>query len=120
MAFTQRGGSAASNDYDYQSGSGMDGFLSRSLDEVAWETTLGSTVSTLGNLPIGVSAPNAINYDASQLSGSQGDTTTLGGSAGGSAGSNGGNLQIDAGNNRITLSDGSNTRLLLGFQKDGF
>lgn len=120
MSFTIEGGNAARNDYDYQSGSGMDGFLSRSLDEVSWETTLGSTVSTLGALPIGTSQSNAINYDAQQISGSQGDTTTLGGSAGGSAGTNGGNLQIDAGNNRITLSDGTNTRLLLGYSQGGF
>lgn len=120
MAFTQRGGSAASNDYDYETGSGMDGFLSRSLDEISWENTLGATYTSLGTLPIGVSNSNAINYDQSQVSGSQGDTTVLGGNAGGSAGTSNGNLQINAGQNNITLSDGTNVRLLLGMDTGGF
>lgn len=98
----------------------MDGFLSRSLDEVSWENTLGASFSSLTALPIGSSLPTAINYDAAQLSGSQGDSTTLGGNTGGSAGSSNGNLQINAGDNNITLSDGTNTRLLLGKQVGGF
>lgn len=123
MAYRQMGGSnAASNDYDYESGSGMDSFMSRSIDEVSWQNTLGSGFVSLSQLPIGSSPTTATNtnYDLTQISGSQGDTTTLGGSAGGSAGANGGNLQINAGQNNITSGDGTTTRFLLGFQQNGF
>lgn len=106
------GGNAAANDYDYQSGSGMDNFLSRSIDEVGWETSLGATYTSLSTLPIGLSPTSSTptNYDATQISGSQGDTTTLGGSSG----NGGGSLQIDATNNVIKLSDGVNDRLIIG------
>lgn len=123
MSFQQMGGNAARNDYDYQSGSGMDGFMSRSLDEVSWQSTLGASFTSLGQLPIGTAPTTSTptNYDASQISGSQGDKTTLGGSGGAPvSGSGGGNLQIDATNNRITLGDGTNTRLLIGLDKNGF
>lgn len=115
MAFQQTGGSAANNDYDYQSGSGMDSFMSRSIDEVSWQTTLGSGYNTLAELPIGLSPTTATptNYDSTQISGSQSGTTTVGGSAGGSAGGSG-SLQIDATNNVITLNDGTNDRLIIG------
>lgn len=109
--------------YDYQSGRGLDGFLSAAIDEVSWEGTLMSTFNTLSQAPIGQSSYNntAINYDQSQIAGSQSAVTTLGGSGGGSAGTGGsGNLQIDATNNRIVLSDGTTNRLLLGYQQGGF
>lgn len=122
MSFELQGGNAANNDYDYQSGSGMDGFLSRSIDEVSWQSTLGATYTSLSQLPIGTlpSSSTPTNYDATQITGSQSGTTTIGGSSGGAAGGTGGSLQIDASNNVITLNDGTNDRLLLGQQKNGF
>lgn len=121
MSFQLQGGNAATNDYDYQSGSGMDNFMSRSIDEVSWQSSLSSTYTSLSTLPIGISPTTATptNYDATQITGSQGGTTTVGGSAGGSAGGSG-SLQIDATNNVITLNDGTNDRLLLGQQQNGF
>ena len=121
MSFNLQGGNAAANDYDYESGSGMDSFMSRSIDEVSWETSLGATYTSLSTLPIGLSptTATATNYDATQISGSQSGTTTVGGSAGGSAGGSG-SLQVDATNNVITLNDGTNDRLILGQQQNGF
>ena len=74
------GGNASTTDYDYQSGSGMDNFMSRSLDEVGWEATLGSVYTTLNTLPIGLSptTATATNYDATQITGSVGGNTQLG------------------------------------------
>lgn len=121
MSFQLQGGDASANDYDYQSGSGMDGFLSRSIDEVSWQTNLGTTYTSLSSLPIGQmpTTTTPTNYDNTQISGSQSGTTTVGGSSGGSAGGSG-SLQIDATNNVITLNDGTNDRLLLGQQAGGF
>lgn len=121
MSFQLQGGSAATNDYDYQSGSGMDNFMSRSIDEVSWETSLGSTYTSLSTLPIGLSPTTATNtnYDYTQISGSQSGTTTVGGSQGGSAGGTG-SLLINATQQNITLSDGTTNRLLLGQQNGGF
>lgn len=121
MSFQLQGGNAASNDYDYQSGSGMDSFMSRSLDEVSWQATLGANYNSLSELPIGAypTTTTPTNYDATQISGSQSGTTTIGGAAGGSGGGSG-SLQIDANNNVITLNDGTNDRLLLGQQSGGF
>lgn len=121
MSFQLQGGNAASNDYDYQSGSGMDNFLSRSIDEISWETSLGASYNSLSTLPIGLSPTTSTptNYDATQISGSQSGVTTVGGSTGGSAGGSG-SLQIDATNNVITLNDGTNDRLILGQQSGGF
>jgi hypothetical protein len=115
VSFQLQGGNPASNDYDYESGSGMDGFLSRSIDEVSWQSTLGTAYNSLSALPIGAYQTTATptNFDQTQISGSQSGTTTLGGSAGGSAGGSG-SLQIDATNNVITLNDGTNDRLILG------
>lgn len=115
MSFQQQGGNAVSNDYDYQTGSGMDNFLSRSIDEVSWQANLGTAYNSLSELPIGLLPTTATptNFDATQISGSQSGTTTLGGSAGGSAGGSG-SLAIDATNNVITLNDGTNDRLILG------
>lgn len=110
---------AAANEYNYQTGSGMDSFLGRSLDEVSWQNTLASSYNTLSTLPIGTSASTATptNYDTTQISGSSSGTTSVGGSDG--SGSSAG-LQINATDGNITLSDGTNNRLLLGFSQGGF
>lgn len=83
MSFQMVGGSAANNDYDYESGSGMDSFLSRSIDEVSWQTNLGTTYNSLSQLPIGVYPTQATpqNYDLSAVSGSQGGTQKIGNTA---------------------------------------
>lgn len=80
MSFQLQGGSAANNDYDYESGSGMDSFISRSIDEVSWQSNLNSQYVTLSNLPIGSSPTTATptNLDATQVTGSQGGTATIG------------------------------------------
>ena len=113
MSFQLQGGNAATNDYDYQSGSGMDSFMSRAIDEVSWQSSLSSTYTSLSTLPIGLSptSATATNYDATQMSGSQSGTTPVGGSSG--SGSSAG-LAINATNNVITLNDGVNDRLILG------
>lgn len=80
--------------YDYATGSGLDGFLSRSIDEVSWESTLESSFNSLSNLPIGLSPTTATptNFDASPVSGSQGDSYNLGNIQ--MDGSSGGNITI--------------------------
>lgn len=115
MSFQLQGGNAANNDYDYQSGSGMDNFMSRAIDEVSWQSNLSTTYTTLSQLPIGLlpSTSTPTNFDATQITGSQGGTTTVGGSAGGSAGGSG-SLQIDPSTNQIVLNDGVNDRLIIG------
>lgn len=115
MSFQLQGGPAQTNDYDYQSGSGMDSFISRSLDEVSWQANLGSAYNTLSELPIGVypTTSTPTNYDLTQISGSQSATTTLGGTGSGNAGAAGG-VSLDATNNVIMLNDGTNDRLILG------
>jgi hypothetical protein len=118
MAFDLQGGSAASNDYDYQSGSGMDGFMSRSIDEVSWQSTLGSYYTTLGTLPIGQMQTTATptNYDATQVSGSVGGAITVGGgSTNGSGGGSAGSIVIDGINGAISILDqNGNTVGILG------
>lgn len=100
--------------YDYQSGRGLDGFMSAAIDNVSWETTLSTTYSTLSQSPIGQSAyspsTTAINYDQSQVSGSVGGSVTLGGSStatggGSGGGSGGGKLVIDSTNGVIRIFD---------------
>ena len=115
MAYQQLGGSAANNDYDYQSGSGMDTFLSRSIDEVSWQTDLGTYYNSLSQLPIGQYPTQATptNYDLTQISGSQSGSSTLGGTGTGNSASSG-NLTIDSNNNQITMSDGATQRLVIG------
>jgi len=118
MAFQMQGGSAANNDYDYESGSGMDSFISRSLDEVGWQSNLGSVYTTLTNLPIGLLPTTATptNMDATQVSGSQGGATVLGGgSNSGSGGASSGSVVIDGTNGAITILDsGGNTVGVIG------
>jgi hypothetical protein len=123
VSFQLQGGNPATNDYDYQSGSGMDNFMSRSIDEVSWQSNLGSVYTTLSELPIGLSPTTATptNYDATQITGSQSGTTTVGGtgtsnpSGGGVAASGAASgLSINPTQQTITLSDGTNDRLILG------
>ncbi len=113
----------ATQGYDYQNGRGLDSFMTAAIDSVSWETSLSSTFNTLSQAPVGQSAygaSTAINYDQSQISGSQGGTTTLGGSGGAAAGTGGsGNLQIDPTNSQIRLSDGTVNRLLIGLGANG-
>lgn len=105
--------------YDYTSGSGIDGFMSRSLDEVNWQNNLEASYNTLGNLPIGLSPTTSTptNYDLTQISGSQSGTSSIGGSSGSGTGTG---LSINAGQQNITLNDGTNDRLLLGRDVGGF
>lgn len=121
MSFQQLGGSAANNDYDYQSGSGMDNFLSRAIDEVSWQTNLGTFYNSLSELPIGTypTQSTPTNYDLSAQSGSQNGSSTLGGTGTGNA-ANGGSLSISPNQQQITISDGTNQRLLIGQQQGGF
>lgn len=123
MAFQLQGGNAASQDYDYQSGSGMDNFMSRSIDEVSWQSNLGSVYNTLSELPIGLMPTTATptNFDASAVSGSVGGAITLGGgSASGSGGSasgsgSSGSILIDGTNGAISILDNNgNTVGVLG------
>ena len=121
MSFQLQGGSAATNDYDYQSGSGMDNFMSRSIDEVSWQANLGSVYNSLSELPIGLSPTTATptNFDATQVSGSQSGSSSLGGSNGGSALGNangaGAGINIQAGSNNIVINDGTNNRGIAGY-----
>ena len=119
MSFQLQGGSAVNNDYDYESGSGMDGFMSRSIDEISWQTSLGSSYNGLSELPIGAyqTSSTPTNYDATQVSGSQSGASAVGGSDG--SGTSGG-LTINATDGNITLSDGTNNRLILGYEQGGF
>jgi hypothetical protein len=108
MAFQLLGGSAANQDYDYQSGAGMDNFMSRSIDEVSWQTTLGANYNTLSSLPIGLMQTTATptNFDATQTSGSLGGTISVGGgSNSGSGGGSAGNIVIDGINGAISILD---------------
>lgn len=122
MAFQLQGGNAANQDYDYQSGSGMDSFMSRSIDEVSWQTTLGTTYNTLAQAPIGSSAftnlstSTPTNFDATQVSGSMGGTVSVGGgSNSGSGGGSAGNVIIDGINGVIKILDNNgNTVGIIG------
>lgn len=89
--------------YDYQNGSGFDSFMSRSLGEVVWQTSLNSFYNTLAQYPVGQSPNQAINYDAAQIAGSQAGTTVMGSSGTGS----GGGIAMDATNGAISLNNGS-------------
>jgi hypothetical protein len=121
MPFQLQGGNPATSDYDYQTGSGMDTFLSRSIDEVSWQTQLGSAYNSLSQMPIGSMPTTATptNYDSTQISGSQGGSSTLGGSTGGSAvggASPGAGVTFNASSsgNNIEINDGSVNRAIFG------
>lgn len=118
MSFQLQGGNAATNDYDYQSGSGIDGFMSRSIDEVSWQSTLSSDYNSLSELPIGTMPTTATptNFDATQVSGSIGNSISMGGgSANGSGGGSSGNIVIDGVNGSINILDSSgNTVGIIG------
>ena len=82
------------DDYDYTT-SGFDGFLSRSVDDLSQ-----------ANLDSAGPQTTAMRYDSAQVSGMLGDTLQIG------------NVKINKTN--ITLSDGTNTRLLIGEDVGGF
>lgn len=108
MSYQLSGGNAGQNDYDYQSGSGMDNFMSRSIDEVSWQANLGSAYNSLSELPIGLSPTSATptNFDATQVSGSMGGALSVGGgSSSGSGGGSSGNIVIDGINGAIKIVD---------------
>jgi len=103
---------AVSQEYNYND-SGIDNFMSRSLDEVSWQNTLGSYYNTLGNLPIGSSPTSAtpINYDQAQQGGSQNNIVQIGGSNG--SGSSSG-VQLDSSNQQIVVTNGGQTQVIIG------
>lgn len=82
------------SDYSYET-AGFDGFFNRSIDRAA-QVNLSSP---------GVQS-SQIAYDRVQVSGMLGDTLQVG------------NVHINKDN--ITLNDGSNDRLLIGFDSGGF
>ncbi len=81
---------------------GFDAFLSRSIDN---EYT--PSGATLNFLPV-PSAGQQLNYDQMQVGGSLGDRLKLG------------RVQINGTDGQITVSDGENVRVVIGFQQDGF
>ena len=108
MGFQLEGGNAGGNDYDYQSGSGMDNFMSRSIDEVSWQANLGSSYTSLSSLPIGQNPTTATptNFDATQVSGSLGGAISVGGgSSSGSGGGSSGNVIINGTSGSISIID---------------
>lgn len=111
-------GDAGASEYNYITGSGMDDFISRSLDEVSWQNTLPSVYTTLSTLPIGQSptTATATNYDATQVSGSMGGSVSLGGgSTQGNGGASSGNVVIDGTNGTISILDNNgNTVGIIG------
>lgn len=76
------------DDYTYES-SGLDGFLSRSIDSLSQV-----------NLDAQGPQSTAIRYDSAQVSGFQGDTLQIGG--------------VRITNKGIIMSDGNNDVLLIG------
>ena len=82
--------------YDYTT-AGLDGFLSRSIDDVN-QASLNSPGP----------ANNAIAFDRASVTGPLGDTLRLGG------------ILIDGAGERIIMNDGNNDRLLIGKQDGGF
>lgn len=80
----------AGGDYNYES-AGFDGFLSRSIDNLA-QVTLDSPGPQT----------TAIPFDRGQQSGSLGNTIQIG------------HIKLDGAQGRITMDDGSNDFLLIG------
>lgn len=102
---------SASQEYNYTN-SGIDNFLNRSIDQVTWQSSLDASLNmpgygTLTTLP-SPPANNAVQYDATQVSGALGNTLAVG------------NVNINGSDGNITLSDGVTNRLLIGTQQDGF
>lgn len=87
--------------YDY-SITGISGFLSRSIDDVAWENTLDAHLNTLGNVP---EQSTQQNFDQTMVTGSLGNTLQVGG--------------ISLNNNNITVNDGTNDFLIIGDDGQG-
>ena len=88
--------------YDYQT-SGFDAFMDRSIGSAQAAPTTLEGISS-------ITSSGDINFDNSQISGSLGDKIQVGGS----------NVIIDGANRRITINDGANDRVLIGFQEGGF
>lgn len=111
-------GNAGTNEYNYITGSGMDDFLSRSIDEVSWQDSLSSVYTSLNTLPIGQSPTTATptNYDTTQVSGSLGGAYSMGGgSTQGNGGGSSGNIVIDGVNGTISVLDNNgNTVGIIG------
>lgn len=83
-------------DQDYIA-SGFNAFLSRSIDN-------GPTV----NLDSVTPPNNTLAFDRTQINGMLGDIFTIG------------NIKLNGSEGTIILSDGTNDRVLIGFQSDGF
>lgn len=82
------------NDYDYTN-TGMDSFMSRSID--------GVMATGLDNLILKMPLwARQLPYDTVSTTGSLGDKLTLG------------NITIDGVSGRITVSDGTNDRVIIG------
>lgn len=81
-------------DYNYGD-SGLDAFMSRSIDGI----TAPNLDRMILNLPLWA---RQLPYDTVQTSGTLGDNITLG------------NITIDGVAGRISVSDGTNTRVIIG------
>lgn len=89
--------------YDYGS-AGFDAFLNRSIDISSSENSPYATLSLIPPLSTG----QQVNYDQMQVNGSLGDSLKVG------------RVQIDGSNGQITVSDGENIRIVMGFSQDSF
>lgn len=90
--------------YDYST-SGINGFLSRSIDEIQWENTLDAHMNTLSNTP---QESTQQNYDATQVSGSLGNTLQIG------------SVNINGSDGNITLDNNGTAQMIIGSSQDGF
>lgn len=86
----------ATEDQDYTA-SGFDKFMSRSIDQ-----------TPQANLDSPTPPNKSVAFDQVQVSGLLGDTLAIG------------KINLNGADGTIILSDGSNDRLLIGFQNDGF
>ena len=81
-------------DYDYTA-AGFDAFLSRSIDNLSQVN-----LDSVGPMT------TSVRYDSTQVSGMIGDTLQLG--------------AVNINKKNITVSDGNNTRVLIGEDQGGF
>lgn len=105
MAFNAPASTPTSQDYDYTS-SGIDNFLGRAIDQVSWQTTLDAVLNMPGNETLTTLPPspptNTMNMENQAISGSQGNTFTVG------------NININGSAGNIILSDGTNNTVAIG------
>lgn len=94
--------------YDYSNSGIMGGFISRSIDDVSWENTLDAHLNTLNNVPLAAPQSTAQNFDATQVTGSMGNTLQVG------------SVNINGSDGNITLANGGVTQMVLGQSTDGF